>query len=111
MSATFRHIILGDLRSYIIKYNAYKISYIRNEKWRNSDGIETEWHWIWLNGDWNVPAIQSTEWWLKGHCMNDAYQFPRNGGVSSCAHGKVIQVAHRPKQSPEYQGLHVSFIR
>ena len=44
----------------------------------------------WLKGHWNVPAIQSTEWWLKGDWMvterwlNGAFQSPRNGGVSSC---------------------------
>ena len=32
------------------------------ERRRNGD-------WMTLNGHWNVPAIQSTEWWLKGDWM------------------------------------------
>ena len=51
----------------------YKISYVRKKK-------EIEFYWkateLWLNGtEWslnghcNVPAIQSTEWWLKRDWM------------------------------------------
>ena len=63
MSVTFKH-YPGSLASNIWWNNAYKISYIRNitERRRNGD-------WMALNGHWNVPSIQSTEWWLKGDWM------------------------------------------
>ena len=59
-------IIPGDLTSNIWRNNAYKISYIRKERRANITERRRNSDWMALNGHWNVPAIQSTECWLKG---------------------------------------------
>ena len=70
MIVTFRHYPWGSS----IKQLYEEIMHIRSvihekkEKWilLKGDGMVTEWS---LNGHWNVPAIQSTERWLKGDWM------------------------------------------
>ena len=59
----------GGLASNIYKNNAYKISYIRKKRKVNITERRRNGDWMALNGHWNVPAIQSTEWWLKGDWM------------------------------------------
>ena len=57
------------------------------------DGMVTELHWM-VIGHLNVPAIQSTEWWLKGHWMG-ILRF-KWSCISSCNtkgthHGHAVQ--------------------
>ena len=61
--------MLGDLETNIWRNHAYKISYIRKKRKMNITERRRNGDWMALNGHWNVPAIQSTEWCLKGDWM------------------------------------------
>ena len=67
----FRHYLGGS--------NIYEYYWKATEWWLNG----TEWHW--MVTEWSLKCTchsvdwMVTEWWLNG-----AFQFSRNGGVSSC---------------------------
>ena len=76
-------IILGNLWLNILRNNAYKTSYIRKEE-----------KWILLKGDrmvteWSLKhTCHSVDWMVTERTLNGAFQFSRNGSVSSLAQPK-----------------------
>ena len=75
-------IIPGDLESNIWRNNAWDQLYTENK--------ESEYYWKatewWLNGtEWSLKCIcHSVDWMVTERWLNGAFQFSRNGGVSSC---------------------------
>ena len=88
ISTFFQNIIPRELESNIWRNNAYKISYIRKKgKWilLKGDGMVTEWHW--MVTEWSLKCTcHYVDWMVTERWLNGAFQFSRNGGVSTCEH-------------------------
>ena len=53
----------------------------------------TEWHW--MVTEWSLKCTcHSVDWMVTERWLNGAFQFSRNGGVSSCAKARV-QIVYR----------------
>ena len=80
-------IIPGDLASNIWRYNAYKTSYIRKERRAKITERRRNGDWMALKGYWMVTEMYlpfSRLNHVTERRVNGAFQFSRNGGVSSC---------------------------